>query len=122
MEKKLNIYLATPVNGRREATMKEKMKAANDRIEEMKQYLRKWYPDAVFWSSFDTIPCIGNLTEAEIMGECVRKVMECDMVILDKLWYDSRGCSVERFVADQYGKVVKTMMSFTMRDKLNGDE
>ena len=122
MAEKLNIYLATPVNGRREATMSEKIKAANSRIEEMKQYLRKWYPDAVFWSSFDVIPYIGNLTEADIMGECVKKVMECDMIILDKLWYDSRGCSVERFVAEQYNKVVKTMISFTLKDKLNSDE
>lgn len=115
------IYLATPVNGRKEPTLLEKQKAAYKRIEEMKEYLCQWYPDAEFWSS------VGNIViarkgladrEPDIMGRCVAMVMDCDIVILDYGWQDSRGCRVERYVADQYDKEVYTMTRFRLKEKL----
>ena len=42
--------------------------------------------------------------EPQIMGKCVRRVMECDMVFLDEGWKESKGCVVEFCAADTYGK------------------
>ncbi len=121
MEKKMKIYLASPVNGRKEKTLKEKMKAALKRIRDMQEYVSKLYPDDTFRCSFDIVGLVldQQLTEAEIMGRCVQMVMESDMVILDDGWESSQGCTVERFVAMQYGKQVDTLNHIKLREKLN---
>jgi len=38
--------------------------------------------------------------------------------VLDDGWENSSGCTVERFVAMQYGKKVQTMNYFKMKDKI----
>ena len=116
----MKIYLATPVNGRKEKTLEQKMKAAWERIGEMQKYMMQRYPDAVFRCSFDIVGMVLDqpLTESEIMGKCVQMVMECDMIVLDDGWENSSGCTVERFVAMQYGKKVQTMNYFKMKDKI----
>lgn len=120
------IYLATPVNGRKEKTLREKMKGALAQVQKMARYIIKQYPDAEFLSSFE-IPIVRAFvndhdvvlfSEAKIMGECVRMVMECDMIVLDDGWECSQGCTVERFVAMQYGKQVKTINSFKLAEQL----
>jgi nucleoside 2-deoxyribosyltransferase len=122
----MKIYLATPVNGRKEKTLHEKMKAALANIQAMAKIVIKAYPDAEFMSSFE-IPDIRALvnnhpvalpSEARIMGECVCMVMEADMIVLDDGWECSQGCTVERFVAMQYGKQVKTINSFKLNEVL----
>lgn len=121
------IYLATPVNGRKEKTLREKMKGALKNVQAMAKIILNTYPDAEFMSSFE-IPDIRAIindhvdvpmpSEAKIMGECVRMVMECDMIVLDDGWECSQGCTVERFVAMQYGKQVKTINSFKLAEQL----
>ena len=115
------IYLATPVNGRKEATLAKKLAEAHKRIQDMRIYLRNWYPEAEFLSVFtiDTVDGLLMLAEPLIMGQCVEMVMCSDIIILDDGWQDSRGCSVERFVAMQYGKQVYTMQRFRLKEKLN---
>lgn len=114
----MKVYLATPVNGRNEKTLREKMYAACHRIEEMKDIvkeLKREYHDVTFTSSFDIksvknyllgIVNERNLSESRIMGECVRMVMEADLVVMDDYGVESHGCCVEQFVAEQYGKEI----------------
>ena len=111
------IYLATPVNARKEKTMHTKLTAACKRVDEMQFYLAGIFPDAEFTSVFDS--CVIAESEATIMGWCVETVMSCDMIVLDDGWENSKGCTVERFVAMQYGKQVRTFNSFLLKDKLN---
>ena len=114
------IYLATPVNGRKEPTLREKEIAAYNRILEMRVYLRQWYPEAEFYYVFNLLfsDTLENLPESHIMGACVEAVMKCDIIILDDGWEDSNGCNVERYVADRYGKQVYTMKRFMLKEKL----
>ena len=127
----MKIYLATPVNARKEKTIRAKMKAALKNAQEMAAIILKAYPevkmtDMEFVASFDieVIRAFVNdhdvalPSEAEIMGECVRMVMEADMIVLDDGWECSQGCTVERFVAMQYGKQVKTINSFKLAEQL----
>lgn len=114
----MKIYLATPVNGRKEKAMMDKQRAAWKRILEMSVYLHKRFPDASFVSSFDYVEPGVILSEPVIMGHCVQLVMECDMIVLDDGWENSRGCTVERFVAMQYGKKVQTMNYLNMMDEI----
>lgn len=114
----MKIYLATPVNGRKEKTLEAKQHAALKRIEEMKVYLRNRFQGASFKSSFDFVDPGEEIDESVIMGHCICTVMECDMIVLDDGWENSKGCTVERFVAMQYGKKVQTMNYFLMKDKI----
>ena len=52
----MQIYIATPVNGRKEKTLAEKRAAAYERVKEMAEYLRRRYPDALFVSGFTVYP------------------------------------------------------------------
>lgn len=113
------VYIATPVNSRSEATIEEKREAAYKRIKEIEYRLSKavkGYEFAEFHSSFDADIAPINLeltkkmygmglpSESVIMGKCVQRVMECDVIVLDNGWSLSRGCNLERFAALMYGK------------------
>ena len=104
----MKIYIATPVNGRKEATLEEKMEAAFNRVEELKKILKAKYPDDTFSSIFDIVPfgvySLRYMREAEIMGKCVQRVMECDAIFMDAGWMKSAGCCVEMSTASIYGK------------------
>ena len=115
----MKVYIATPVNSRSEATIEEKREAAYKRIKEIEYRLSKevkGYEFAEFHSSFDADIAPINLeltkkmygmglpSESVIMGKCVQRVMECDVIVLDNGWSLSRGCNLERFAALMYGK------------------
>ena len=107
----MKIYIATPVNARKEETLEEKRLAAYYRMCEIRKQIHAKLPDAEFHSSFDEHIAPINKecrkSEAMIMGECVTEVMECDMIVLDWGCADSKGCNVELFTAIQYCKEVK---------------
>ena len=108
----MKVYIATPFNGRPEATIEEKRKAAYHRVCHLKVALKRLMPDAEFHSSFDED--IAPITESgktcwsepSIMGACVQRVMECDTIYLDKNWYKSKGCRLEYYTADIYAKQI----------------
>ena len=120
----MKIYIATPVNARNEATIEEKRKAAYQRVLELQEKLRAMYPDAEFHSSFDDD--IAPITESgktywsepTIMGACVQRVMECDVVFLDVRWHKSKGCRIENAVANEYGKRVLLPYQVLKRSEL----
>lgn len=117
----MKIYLATPVNGRKEKTLVEKQLAAERRIDEMADFMMKLYPDAEFMSIFNIIGVkyhLIDLSEAIIMGACVRMVMESDLVVMDENWRDSRGCWVEQTVAQQYGIRIESYARLQLMEKI----
>ena len=116
----MKIYLATPVNGRKEKTLAAKLTAALRRVQEMKHYLEKRVDGAEYYSSMDMWNDLATMTEAQIMGECTRMVMESDLVVLDDGWECSRGCTVERYIALQYDVPVRTLARLKLDDVLTG--
>ena len=108
----MKIYIATPVNARKEKTLKAKQAAAKLRVIELREEIKKHLPDAEVVSSVTNIfsATRGRVdAETRIMGECVRLVMECDIILMDNGWGDSHGCKVERFTAQEYGKEIWTL-------------
>jgi len=105
----MKVYIATPVNARKEATLIEKQRAALARVNELKTKVLELHPSATILSS------VGNIVvarkglperEAAIMGSCIRMVMESDIIVLDRGWWDSKGCNVEKYTAETYGKQI----------------
>ena len=108
----MKIYIATPVNARKEKTLKAKQAAAFKRVCELREEIKKHLPDAEVKSSVTNIVIARKGLEdreAAIMGSCVRMVMECDIILMDNGWGDSHGCKVERFTAQEYGKEIWTL-------------
>ena len=109
----MKIYIATPVNGRSEATLEEKRLAAYYRMCEIRKQLHWKFPDAEFHSSFDEhIAPIRRdrfdieWYEATIIGRCVTEVMNCDAILMDWGYEQSKGCTVEHTTALTYGKKI----------------
>ena len=107
----MKIYIATPVNARKEATLIEKREAAYHRVCYLQERLKVVYPDAEFHSSFDKeIAPLSKpmelLPESVVMGRCVTEVMECAAILVDWRYENSRGCVVEHTTAVVYGKKI----------------
>lgn len=111
----MKIYIATPINNRPEKTMEERLKAARERIEQIAQYMREartivqgsknTLRTAEYCSTFDVNPIGCNHTEAEAMGNCIRLLLECDAIIIDKgMAIHSKGMWVEYYTAKTFGK------------------
>lgn len=120
MEEVKQIYIATPVNGRREKTLAEKRQAAYERVKEMAEFLREKWPHALFVSGFTVYPHDADyvMRESYIMGSCVRLVMESDMVVMDEDWRDSRGCWVEQVTAQQYGIRIESYRRLQLKERV----
>lgn len=104
----MKIYIATPVNARKEATLEEKRQAAYDRICEIRKQLHRVFPTVEFHSSFDEhiAPISKELWKPEpiVIGECVTEVMCNDAIFMDWGWQNSKGCQLEHYTAVLYGK------------------
>ena len=101
------LYIATPINARPEQTLKEKLFAAKQRIEMLKENLANdiRFKDYEMISTFD-LPHDDDCSEASAVGKCVTAVMESDAVYLDCGWEKSNGCRVEYRTAQIYGKQI----------------
>ncbi len=100
----MRIYIATPINGRKEPTFQEKREAAAKRTELIKSQLQRDYPKATITTPFDIVPVTEQITEAEALGRCIATVMRSDLVYLDKGWRQSQGCRLEHHTAKIYHK------------------
>ena len=47
----------------------------------------------------DAGPYDPDKSYGECMKDCLRELIECDKIILDKGWYESNGCRIEAEVA-----------------------
>lgn len=98
----MKIYVSTPVNGRKEPTLKEKREAAYRRAKMLKAYMKSEYPYATVVTPFDAVPLDSNLKENEAIGECVSLLLTCDTILLDRGWNGSDGCNLEYRAAKIY--------------------
>ena len=108
----MKIYIATPVNARKEKNLQAKQIAALKRVNELTRIVKTHLPKAKVRSVFNAIVVRKNgqpVSEDKIMGACVRMVMTCDIILMDNGWGDSHGCKVERFTAQEYGKEIWTL-------------
>ena len=99
----MKIYIATPVNARREPTLDEKRKAACRRASMLKAWLKDEYPDAEVFTPFDVCPLDVSMEEPEVIGRCITLLLQCDTIVLDRGWTGSDGCNLEYRAAKIYG-------------------
>ena len=102
----MKLYISTPINARKERTMREKLVAAKRRV----QMLKKILADDVRFKDYEMISTFGfndwNETEERAMSRCIYHVLKSDAIYLDHGWTASKGCNLEYLAAKIYGKQI----------------
>ena len=106
---KKKIYISLPI-AFQEDTVYERNDAA-------KEYLRKKYKKYEWVSPIDSNhiddEALGNHLAIErtafYMGRDIEQVILCDAILMCPGWENSKGCKVEKFTAETYGKEVLYM-------------
>ena len=124
MEIKKKIYISLPITSRKEQTIRERVEAAFKRCELLKRRIAgvDAFKGWEIVTPFDVAPIGTTKTEAEILGGCVQAVLECDAILLDRDYTESKGARLEAEAAALYGKQVYIVSanSFNIRDLSNG--
>ena len=102
----MKLYIATPINARKEPTMREKLVAAKRRVEMLKAIIadNDQFSDYDLISTFDFN--LMNDVEEKAMLRCIYHVLTSDAIYLDHGWTVSKGCNLEYFTAQIYGKQI----------------
>lgn len=102
----MKLYIATPINARKEPTMREKLVAAKHRVEMLKEILA----DDVLFKNYELISTFDFNdmydTEEKAMSRCIYHVLTSDAIYLDHGWTISKGCNLEYQAAKIYGKQI----------------
>ena len=109
MTNKKKIYISLPIAFQEDTVY--------ERNEEAKRYLKKWYKKYDFISPIDhnhiDDEALGNHLALErtayYMGRDIETVILCDAILMCPGWENSKGCRVEKFTAETYGKEVLFM-------------
>ena len=100
------LYIATPINARKEPTMKEKLRAAKHRIELLKELISEDERFRSFQFIRSTFDLPSQSDEDAALAQCVREVLRADAIYLDHAWESSKGCNLEYRTAKIYGKTI----------------
>lgn len=101
----MKLYIATPINARKEKTMQEKLRAARHRVELLKELLSE---DERFYGYVlhSTFSLPSQEDENVALAQCVCAVLRSDAIYLDHGWQGSKGCNLEYRAAKIYGKTI----------------
>lgn len=95
----MKIYISIPITGLDYETQKAKADKYAQRIYELGHDYFNPFSVAAFISAEH-----GTKEEtAYYMGEDIKNLLLCDAVYMAKGWENSKGCNVEKFVAETYG-------------------
>lgn len=106
---KKKIYISLPIAFQEDTVY--------ERNQEAKNYLNKHYKKYEWISPIDTNhiddEALGNHLAldrtAYYMGKDIEQVILCDAILMCPGWENSKGCRVEKFTAETYGKEVLFM-------------
>lgn len=103
------VYLATPVNGRKESSLQEKKIEALKRCIELRSKMSIAHPDWIVTFSFTVCPINEEIDEPTAMQCCYDLLRHCDIIVLDDSWMKSEGCKKERLFAISHRILVLTL-------------
>ena len=98
----MRVYVATPVNARKEPTLKEKRAGAKRRADMLRCWFCDEHPDAEVVTPFDAVPLSEEIEEPQAIGRCIALLLTCDTILLDRGWTGSKGCALEYHAAKLY--------------------
>jgi len=106
---KKKIYISLPI-AFQEDTVYQRNKEAKDYL--IKKYCHYDYISPIDNNKIDD-EALGNHLELErtayYMGKDIEQVILCDAILMCPGWENSKGCKVEKFTAETYGKEILYM-------------
>lgn len=104
----MKLHIATPINARREPTLKEKLRAAKHRIELLKEILSEdeRFKGYKIHSTFDQDLPKARDEENVAIAMSVLAILRADAIYLDHGWQGSKGCNLAYRTAKIYGKTI----------------
>ena len=91
---KIKVYISMPITG---YDLKERMAEAEIAKNAAKEHFGE---DAEVVTPFDICEDL-NLPYSKLMARDIQKIMESDTVVFCRGWKNSRGCRIERKVAEE---------------------
>lgn len=120
MKKRKKIYVSLPISGYD--------------IEERKAYAAKRKEDllSLFLDVFTDNVVVEVVTPFEVcaetdksysyyMGRDIEALLDCDAILMCQGWGKSKGCQLERYTADLYGKEIVCLNDETVAEMLESD-
>jgi hypothetical protein len=110
---KQKVYISTPLNARTEPTVQKRYEAAKERCQYIINVLSGMpeFKETEFITTFDINPW-GKRSENQAMGNCIAAVMDCDLILMDYGWNESRGCNLEYYCASIYDIPVQGVSNY----------
>lgn len=94
--KQKKLYISLPISGRNLKRQKALAKVFKNR------WIARGWEESQVVTPFEIVT-EDNPDWAEAMGVCVAELLRCSHMVLAEDWYRSRGCRVERAVAECVG-------------------
>lgn len=92
------VYLSTPITGKDINEVKKRIENEKERFKSLKTF-----GDAIYISPFDVCSIPDSVLPYEYyLSRCIEIMMKCDVVVFDKQWHKSKGCSVEKYICETY--------------------
>lgn len=94
----MRLYIATPINARKEKSVKARFINARVRCETLRDLLSEEHIFRGFTeivTPFDVNPIGSTTSETLALSRCVAAVLESDAIYLDHGWESSKGCNLE---------------------------
>ncbi len=106
---KKTIYISLPISNHEDTVF--------ERNEYAKKYIKTFFPNYDYYSPIDE----NNITEKDLidhtrkdkmahyMGKDIEAVIMCDAILMCTGWENGKGCKVEKYTAEIYGKNIYYM-------------
>lgn len=107
----MKYFVSLPINSRSEKTFIKKFNAAKKYSLDIKKYIQTYIDEKAeiitpFDFSYATMP------EPEAIGKCMHHLLECDAIVLEHHWRNSKGCRLEQAAAVLYEKGIFELPEF----------
>lgn len=120
MKKRKKIYVSLPISG---YDIEERKAYAAKRKEDLLSLFRDVFTDNVVVEVVTPFEVCAETDKSYsyYMGRDIEALLDCDAILMCQGWGKSKGCQLERYTADLYGKEIVSLNDDTVAELLESD-
>ena len=120
MKKRKKIYVSLPISG---YDIEERKAYAAQRKKDLLSLFRDVFTDNIV---VEVVTPFEVCTDPDksysyYMGRDIEALLDCDAILMCQGWEKSKGCQLERYTADLYGKEIVCLNDDTVAEMLESD-